>query len=194
MKTFKVTWLTRLVLGFLLAAGWPVAAIAANLLTCTHTSGGIAYTRTPEILGAEFKCIDPTQKAAPTPARASQLDPTPSARREDPDCPSTTRLKVRSSSYSGSFNVELRKGSRPGSSRVSGGTVSDGGEVSFPNICAGNYFFAFGPTDSDTVSATRNFGVTFDSGKYSNPVITVYYLKVSGSEDQLVQKVNKQDL
>jgi hypothetical protein len=116
------------VLGF---AGLIAPVGATNLLTCTNSSGAVVYTRTPEALGSEFKCKGAPQRKPATEGSASKLDPTPSTRRENSDCPSTARLKVTSSSYSGSFNVELRKGNRPGSVRISGGSVSDGGEVIF---------------------------------------------------------------
>lgn len=168
---------------------------AADLALCTHTSGAVVHTRSPEILGADFKCTVPGQKKGFIEIPPdTKLDPTTKAPQENADCPSTTRLKVNSSGYSGSFNVELRKGNRPGSLRINGGSVSNGGELSFPNVCRGTYFFAFGPTDSDMVSITRYFPVKHSDTGFSNPVITVYYSRVQGSEDTLIQKTRKQDL
>lgn len=168
---------------------------AGDLLTCTHVSGASVYTRSPEVLGTDFKCPAPAPKKGFVELPPdSKLDPTPTARQASVHCPSTTTLKINSSDYTGSFKVELRKGNRPGSVRISGGLVSDGGEVQFPNVCRGNYFFAFGPSDSDIVSVTRYFPVVNHDGSYSNPVITVTYSRANLSTGQRVEKTRKQDL
>lgn len=52
--------------------------------------------------------------------------------------------------------VELRSGS-PGNSRVIQSRRSNGGNVSFGNLCPGNYFLAIGNDDSVSVTQTRFF-------------------------------------
>lgn len=52
--------------------------------------------------------------------------------------------------------IELRSGS-PGKSKVTQSRRSNGGNVSFTNICPGNYFLAIGNDDSVSVTQTRFF-------------------------------------
>ena len=52
--------------------------------------------------------------------------------------------------------IELRAGS-PGKSKVTQSRRSYGGNVSFTNICPGNYFLAIGNDDSVSVTQTRFF-------------------------------------
>lgn len=119
------------------------------------------YTRTPSVLGNQFTCTGQLERKGYAPL-TGRLDPTPGDKARDPDCPSTATIKVNSSEYRGLFVVELRRGARPASVRVTGGHTENGGELKFENVCPGNYFFAFGPTDSDNVSVTRNFTVKND--------------------------------
>ena len=121
------------------------------------------------------------------------LDPTPAVPRFDESCPSTVTLKINSTDYAGVFSVELRKGSRPGSARVDGASAFNGGAVTFKGLCAGQYFFAFGPPTSEEVSVTRYFPVENDGAQYSNPIITVYYSKIT-DPGQKVQKATKSAL
>ena len=126
--------------------------------------------------------------------KPDKLDPTPNLSRINPVCPSKATLKIEASGYSGMFVAELRQGHRPGSRRVSGSMVSNGAATTFSNLCPGDYFFAFGPTDSDEVSVTRYVTVINDDRGYSNPVITVVYTRTSGPNSNLVQKARKKDL
>ena len=108
-------------------------------------------------------------------------------------CPSETTINISSSGYSGAFSVELRRGKRPGSKVVGTRTMQAGGKQTFGKVCPGTYFFAFGPSDSDDVSVTRYFEVTFDGRSYNNPTITVFYSRVA-DDSQLVGKARKNDL
>jgi hypothetical protein len=126
--------------------------------------------------------------------KPDKLDPTPNLSRLNPTCPSKATLKIDASGYSGMFVAELRQGHRPGSQRISGSVVSNGAANTFSNLCPGEYFFAFGPTDSDEVSVTRYFTVINDDRGYSNPVITVVYTRTTEPNSKLVQKARKKDL
>jgi hypothetical protein len=78
------------------------------------------------------------------------------------DCPSNATIKISSAGYSGSFNVELRRGTRPGSTLVADQAIHGNGNLVFNKVCSGTYFFAFGTPDSDQVSVTQYFKVNFD--------------------------------
>lgn len=97
-------------------------------------------------------------------------------------CPSAATLTISSSGYSGMFNVELRKGKRPGSTVTDSTTLDSRGKHTFYNVCPGKYFFAFGTPDSDQVSVTQYFDVTFDGSSYSNPEIEVFYTRRSNGQ------------
>lgn len=185
---------------------------ASELLSCRHSSGAMVYTKDPLVLGPGFKCIDADREEALSrdrtggissksrnqriePQSGQFLDPTPAPVKPDESCPSTVTFKINSTGYSGSFDVELRRGTRPGSRRLNGATGQNGGSVSFPNVCPGNYFIAFGPTASADISVTRSFEVQNDGFQYSMPQITVYFSQVnSTNSDQRVQRTPKSAL
>lgn len=168
---------------------------AADLLTCTHKTGAIVYTRTPSVLSNDFICAGKAaNKAYGELPAAQKLDPTPSITQFDSTCPSSTTININSSGYSGSFAVELRRGNRPGSKRLNGGTASNGGALKFENVCPGNYFYAFGPSDSESVSVTRYFVIKNEAGSYNNPVITVFYSKATPDGSNRLQQAKKSDL
>jgi hypothetical protein len=108
-------------------------------------------------------------------------------------CPSVATLKLESSGYQGLVNIELRKGNRPGSIVVSRESLNTRGTASFPGICSGRYFFAFGTPDSDQVSTTQYFEIINDGSRYSMPTITVVYTR-SSSSGQRVESSKKSDL
>jgi hypothetical protein len=108
-------------------------------------------------------------------------------------CPSVATLKLESSGYQGIVNIELRKGSRPGSSVVATDSLLTRGVSIFQGICAGRYFYAFGTPDSDQVSTTQYFDVINDGNRYSMPTITVVYTR-SNSEGNKVGTAKKKDL
>lgn len=110
------------------------------------------------------------------------------------DCPSTTTLNIKSSTYSGKFYVELRQGTRPGSRVIAKRNMNSNGSVEFHDICPGTYFYSFGTPDSDQVSITRYFEVKYDGDTYNNPVITVYYSRSQTDGAQRVGSVKKRDL
>jgi hypothetical protein len=91
------------------------------------------------------------------------------------DCPSNVTINISSIGYSGQFAVDLRAGYRPGSTFIATTTMSDSGTFTFYNVCPGTYFFAIGPYESQYVSVTQYFEVTYDGENYSNPTISVYY-------------------
>jgi hypothetical protein len=109
-------------------------------------------------------------------------------------CPSTTTLVVNSSQYSGAFNIELRRGNRPGSTVVARRTLNGSGTIKVAQVCAGTYFFAFGTPDSDEVSVTRYFNVRDDGNTYSNPVITVFYSRSTNDGSQRVASAKRKSL
>ena len=110
------------------------------------------------------------------------------------DCPSSVTLQLNSTGYSGVISVELRKGSRPGSRVIAHRSIQTSGNTVFADVCAGSYFFAFSPTDAQEVNVTRNFDVLNDDSGYSNPTITVYYSRSSGSDSKRVGKAKRSDL
>ena len=166
---------------------------AADLTTCTHKSGAIVYTRTPSVLGADFQCDANPEKKFREMGTNERLDPTPNNDESSDRCPSKATLKIDSSGYSGEFAAELRSGTRPGSKRINGALIGNGKSSVFANVCPGQYFFAFGPADSDEVSVTRYFTITNDGLQYSNPTITVFYSRVPSSGNKL-QRTKKSGL
>lgn len=108
-------------------------------------------------------------------------------------CPSVATLKLDSSGYQGIVNIELRKGSRPGSSVIASDSLFTRGVSTFSGICAGRYFFTFGTPDSDQVSTTQYFDVINDGNRYSMPTITVVYTR-SNSEGNKVGSSKRKDL
>ena len=110
------------------------------------------------------------------------------------DCPSRTTLEINSSNYSGAFNVELRRGKRPGSQVVEKRSMNGNGKAVFSRVCPGSYFFSFGTADSDQVSVTRYFDVKYDGATYSNPIITVFYSRGTADGSQRVGSANKREL
>jgi hypothetical protein len=108
-------------------------------------------------------------------------------------CPSVATLKLDSSGYQGIVNIELRKGTRPGSSAIASDSLFTRGVSTFSGICAGRYFFTFGTPDSDQVSTTQYFDVINDGNRYSMPTITVVYTR-SNSEGNKVGSSKRKDL
>lgn len=98
------------------------------------------------------------------------------------ECPSEATLTITSSGYSGEINVELRKGTRPGSKVTASKTMYSQGRHTFYEVCPGRYFYAFGTPDSEQVSVTQYFDVTFDGSSYSNPEIEVFYTRSSNGK------------
>ncbi len=109
------------------------------------------------------------------------------------NCPSTATLEVTSSGYYGTFDVELRYGSRPGSVVVGNATMRNKDTHTFYGVCQGRYFFAFGTPDSDEVSVTQYFDVENDGYSYSNPVLSVFYTR-STSQGSRVGSAKRGDL
>lgn len=109
------------------------------------------------------------------------------------DCPSKATLHVKSSTYSGAYNIELRSGTRPGSHVVGNRALNGNGTTVFNSVCVGKYFFAFGTPDSDEVSVTQYFNVRNDGKSYSNPTITVFYTR-SIADGQRVVSSKRRDL
>ena len=168
---------------------------AAELLTCTHKSGAVAYTRTPIILEDDFQCKGKEGLKFREITANEKLDPTPNRVELNHGCRSRATLKIESSGYDGEFVAELRSGTSPGSKRITGALIGNGKSSTFSQICPGGYFFAFGPADSDDVSATRYFTVTDDGARYSNPIITVFYARTQSLDDtKRVKKIRKSNL
>ena len=109
-------------------------------------------------------------------------------------CESEAKLNIRSSNYSGRIDVELRKGTRPGSRVVSRQSVMKLGTVVARNVCPGTYFYAFSTPDSDRVSTTRYFQVENDGYRYSMPVITVTYSRSSEAGTNRVGSARRDEL
>ena len=109
------------------------------------------------------------------------------------ECPSQVSLNIESSNYSGVINIELRKGLRPGSAVVRRDSINIRGSIIKRGICPGTYFFAFSTPDSDQVSVTRYFDVTFNDTTYNNPTITVTYSR-SVSNANRVGSAKRSDL
>ena len=99
------------------------------------------------------------------------------------ECPSGATLHVKSSTYSGKYNIELRSGTRPGSKVIGTRTLSGNGTILFKAACGGKFFFAFETPDSNQENVTQYFKVTNNSNSYSNPLITLFYtvLRVEGN-------------
>lgn len=95
--------------------------------------------------------------------------------RAQTDCPSQVTIRISSIGYSGFFAVDLRSGYRPGSVVSATTTMSDSGTYTFFGVCPGTYFFAIGPYESEYVSVTSYFDVTFDGETYNNPEMEVFY-------------------
>jgi len=110
------------------------------------------------------------------------------------DCPSTTTLNIKSSTYSGKYYVELRRGTRPGSKVVAKRDMRNNETVEFQDICPGTHFYSFGTPDSDQISVTRYFEVKYDGETYNNPTITVYYTRSNTEGSQRLVSVKKRDL
>lgn len=109
------------------------------------------------------------------------------------DCLSVATLNLESSGYNGLINIELRKGSRPGSTLIASDSVKTRGTAIFSGICPGLYFYSFGVPYSDQVSTTQYFDVINDGQQYSMPTITVVYTK-SSSTGNKVGSARKKDL
>lgn len=109
------------------------------------------------------------------------------------DCPSKATLNVKSSTYSGAYDIELRNGNRPGSRVVGARALKGNGTTVFSSVCAGKYFFAFGTPDSDQVSVTQYFNVKNDGKSYSSPTITVFYTR-SVADGHRVESKKRRDL
>lgn len=138
---------------------------------------------------------EPVAKPTPVTSSIPALPLTPSPERiKDPSCPSAVTLNLQSSNYYGVINVELRVGSRPGSSILDRSSVMSSGVVRFANICPGTYFFAFATPDTVAVSTTRYFQVTQDENRFSNPQITVTYSRALGPDSQRVGSVARNEL
>lgn len=94
-------------------------------------------------------------------------------------CPSKATLIIQSAGYSGSIDIELRQGTRPGSRVVGRNRVNTSGTVVFRDVCPGTYFYAFATPDSPQVSTTQYFQIINDGYQYSMPTVTVTYTKYS---------------
>ena len=110
------------------------------------------------------------------------------AARAGEDCPSEVTINISSIGYSGAFAVELRR-----SDVEETATMDNAGTHTFHNVCPGTYFFAIGPQDSDEVSVTSYFDVTFDGRSYNNPNISIYYSSATDAGHQ-VGKARKSQL
>lgn len=110
------------------------------------------------------------------------------------ECPSKTTLKIQSSNYSGIINIELRRGTRPGSKTIERRSINTNGTINFQNVCPGTYFFAFGTPDSNSVSVTRYFQINNNGRTYNNPTISVFYSRSSSSDSQRIGNARKSDL
>lgn len=197
MKTTqKISMYVGVAFLYCLTLSTTTPANATDLLTCVHKTGAIVYTRTPGVLGDQFNCAGKraAAEAANSYSRNEKLDPTPNRSEANLECPSTATIKIDSSDYGGQFIVELRRGTRPGSKRISGNEIGNGDSVGFQHVCPGTYFYAFGPTDSDDVSVTRNFTVTNDGTRYNNPVITVFYSRATHDGSKRLEKTRKNNL
>jgi len=106
------------------------------------------------------------------------------------NCPASARLTLNSSGYSGNIEVQLRKGSRPGSRVIARGDINTVGAREFPGICPGKYFFSFATSDSPTVSVTRYFSIEENT---SVARMTVFMSR-SNTTGNTVQTVTKKDL
>lgn len=171
---------------------------------CVLRNGAVEYTPT-EMTGAGVTCVDLYKRASndsverPKPVKSRTLEglaakPPSEDGSFSPSCPSTTTIKINSSTYSGSLTIELRSGTRPGSQQVSRKSIYTNGEATFRNICPGTYFYAFAPDDSDDVSTTRYFNVENSNGRYTNPAITVFYTRTLSSGAQRVGSSKRKDL
>lgn len=109
------------------------------------------------------------------------------------ECPSVATLHLNSSGYQGVVNIELRKGTRPGSLVVAREAINTQGSVVFPGICSGRYFYSFGTPDSEDVSTTQYFEVINDGSRYSMPTITVTYTRKTATGNR-VGTAKKRDL
>jgi hypothetical protein len=96
-----------------------------------------------------------------------------------PQCPSEATLVIESAGYSGPIDIELRRGTRPGSRIEGRDRVNTRGTVVFRNVCPGTYFYAFSTPDSQQVSTTRYFEIVNDGYQYSMPTVTVTYSRAS---------------
>lgn len=94
-------------------------------------------------------------------------------------CPSEATLVIESAGYSGPIDIELRRGTRPGSRVTGRDRVNTRGTVVFRNVCPGTYFYSFATPDSDQVSTTRYFEIVNDGYQYSMPTVTVTYTRSS---------------
>lgn len=116
------------------------------------------------------------------------------ARQRDYSCLSTVTLNLTSTNYSGTVSVELRNGTRPGSSVLEQSEVFTSGVVTVTNVCPGTYFFAFATPDSPTVSTTQYFNVRQDSEGYSVPVITVTFSRSTSPDSHAVGVASRSQL
>lgn len=94
-------------------------------------------------------------------------------------CPSEATLIIQSAGYSGPIEIELRRGTRPGSRVIGRNWVNTSGTVVFRNVCPGTYFYAFATPDSPQVSTTGYFQIVNDGYRYNMPTITVTYTRAS---------------
>ena len=94
-------------------------------------------------------------------------------------CPSEATLVIQSAGYSGPIDIELRRGTRPGSHVTGRDRVYTNGTVVFHNVCPGTYFYSFATPDSPQVSTTRYFEIVNDGFQYSMPTVTVTYTRSS---------------
>ncbi len=109
-------------------------------------------------------------------------------------CPSRATIQVQSSNYSGAFTIELRAGTRPGSTVAGQRNLSGPGTASFSGVCAGTYFFTLGTPDSNSVSTTQYFTVVNDDRGYSHPTITVFYARSQNGDSKTLGSAKRKDL
>ena len=106
-------------------------------------------------------------------------------------CETTARLNLNSSGYEGKILVELRKGSRPGSSLVNQDSISTSGQRDFLKVCPGKYFFAFATADSPTISITSYFTIEDD---IELAEMTVFLSRQKNSSGNKVQTIKRKEL
>lgn len=105
-------------------------------------------------------------------------------------CSAKARLILKSSGYSGTIEVHLRKGNRPGSKVLARDEIFTSGTREFAGICPGKYFFSFATSDSSSVSITGNFPVEPTTAVAQ---MTVFLSRTKSSENS-VQTISKKDL
>lgn len=162
---------------------------AAKEFTATQDStiraaaarAGIALSKNPNTLSGSQNSLTP------------QIG-LPIARSRNLSCQSSVTLNLNSTNYRGRIDVQLRIGSRPGSTLFERAELYSSGIVVVTNVCPGTYFFAFSTPDSESVSTTRYFTVESNWQGYNNPEITVTYSRSLSPNTQRVGSARREDL